>query len=295
MGKKTKIEYCDSTINPVMGCTGCELFDRDIKKNHCYAYALCHRMAGQPGWPDDFQQPKIYHHRLPMAIKWPDLTGTDRPDKPWMNGAPRVIFVNDLGDGFCSKADPEQWLTPYLHDLAASPHTWLFLSKWPREMTEYFWGKYHNKGGVPSNFWLGTTVTSQNTVYRIARLVDIKAMAGTRNTNLWLSVEPLLGHTVLPEHALRAISWIAAGGESGPNARPSHPNWCRLIRDDCKRHNIPFFFKQWGEWGPSCNHGSHDQGVIGKATIIMRPYIMYRVNKKQAGRTLDGQVWSQVP
>ena len=105
MGIKTKIEYVDSSTNPIMGCTGC-----DLRESHCYAATLCGRYAGQKGWPQSFDHPEHFPGRLEKAIKWKDLTGTKRPDKPWLDGYPRVIFVNDLSDGFCPDVDPGQWL-----------------------------------------------------------------------------------------------------------------------------------------------------------------------------------------
>jgi protein gp37 len=59
---------------------------------------------------------------------------------------------------------------------------------------------------------------------------------------------------------------VIVGGESGPGARPMEPEWVRNIRDQCLHAGVQFFFKQWGG-----------------------------VNKKKAGRTLDGRTWSQLP
>ena len=73
----------------------------------------------------------------------------------------------------------------------------------------------------------------------------------------------------------RPIDWIIAGGESGPNARPSHPDWFRSLRDQCAAAGVPFLFKQWGEWTPS-----HDEALA--------PGTLVRLGKKLAGRQLDG-------
>lgn len=253
MGSKTKIEYCDSTINPVMGCPGCELYP-----DHCYAAALCNRYAGRKGWPEQFNQPEHFPHRLPQALGWPDLTGRNRPDKPWLNGRPRIVFVNDLGDGFAPGVDPDEWLTPHIEAMRNSPHVWLFLTKWPERMVTYFKDK-----PFMTNAWLGTTVTSWHTLARAERL----KMAWGQG-NLWLSAEPLLGPLNLEQWDPPIIScfdWIAAGGESGAGARLSHADWFREIRDTCQIYSIPFFFKQWG-------------GLY-----------------KHDHRKLDGQQWNEVP
>ena len=84
------------------------------------------------------------------------------------------------------------------------------------------------------------------------------------------------------------VSWVIVGGESGPNARPMHPNDARKIRDQCQAAGVPFFFKQWGEHGPR-----------REAVNMSPPYRfkerMVRVGKRNAGRLLDGREWNEVP
>ena len=108
------------------------------------------------------------------------------------------------------------------------------------------------------NIWLGTSVEDASVTYRVKHLC--KTQARTK----FLSVEPLLGP--IPRLPLSGIDWVIVGGESGPGARPMRPAWARQIRDRCVAHNVPFFFKQWGG-----------------------------VNKKAAGRKLEGREWNQVP
>jgi len=130
VGKKTKIEYADSSLNLMMGCQGCELYDPEPGENHCYAASMIRRYAGRKGWPESFTEPAYFPERLEQVLKWSDLTGTERPDKPWLNGMPRVVFVNDLGDGFAPNVDPQRWLTKEaLIRMGDSPHIWLLLTK----------------------------------------------------------------------------------------------------------------------------------------------------------------------
>lgn len=84
-----------------------------------------------------------------------------------------------------------------------------------------------------------------------------------------------------------SLDWVIAGGESGPNARPMHPEWVRSLRDQCSTASVPFFFKQWGEFRPVGNITES-----GKLTDFVG---MERIGKKVAGRLLDGQEWSQFP
>ncbi len=110
----------------------------------------------------------------------------------------------------------------------------------------------------PENVWMGVSVESADYVWRIDHLRRTPAAVK------FLSLEPLLGP--LPKLKLRGIDWAIAGGESGPGARPVEYEWVRSIRDQCVRENVAFHFKQWGG-----------------------------VNKKRAGRMLDGRTWDEFP
>src|SRR5215467_10210005 len=99
MAKGTKIEWADDTVNAEMGCDGCELWDPKNKVRICYAGLQTERMLSKgplKGWPPTFDQPKIFPGRIATAARWKDLTGTVRENKPWLNGLPRTIFVNDM-------------------------------------------------------------------------------------------------------------------------------------------------------------------------------------------------------
>lgn len=110
----------------------------------------------------------------------------------------------------------------------------------------------------PANVWMGVSVESADYVNRID---DLRATAAQTK---FLSLEPLLGP--LPNLNLKGIGWVIVGGESGPRARPMDPAWVTDIRDQCRRARVPFFFKQWGG-----------------------------VNKKKAGRILEGRTWDEMP
>lgn len=111
---------------------------------------------------------------------------------------------------------------------------------------------------LPENAWFGVSVENADYLWRIDHLRDVAAALR------FLSIEPLLGPVERLD--LRRIDWVIAGGESGPGARPLEPAWVRDIRRHCLAASVPFFFKQWGG-----------------------------VNKKQAGRLLDGRTWDELP
>ena len=87
---KSSIEWCDSTVNPTMGCDGCELWSTTNKI--CYAGRIHDRQAGQPGFAPDFEHVTEFPGRMAEAAVWPDLTGQTRPKKPWLDGLPRMIL-----------------------------------------------------------------------------------------------------------------------------------------------------------------------------------------------------------
>ena len=263
MGIHTSIEWCDSTVNPVVGCDGCELWHPQIGIRHCYAGALIGRYAGQTGWPASFDRPQFFPGRMEQAMRWPDLTGTVRPDKPWLDGLPRLVFVNDASDTFGKSIDPRSWLTPIISHLSESPHIWILLTKRPAAMFRYF----RELGRVPRNFLLGTSVTSQLSTTRLRRLLDLRKIE--RDCLLWCSLEPLLGQVDVLDYLLPAwnveksvdlerpsridfdemrlgLDWAVIGGESGFGARPCSLEWIADLLQQCSAAEVPAFVKQLG-------------------------------------------------
>lgn len=295
MGIKTLIEWCDSSLNAMSGCDGCELWNpkKGIKK--CYAGVLTERYGGGKGWPVSFDQPAMFPERIKQACKWPDLAGKERPDKPWLSGLPRHIFLDDMGDTF-TESLPIDWLLPHIPDMEASPHVWMFLTKRPRRMKQFF----DLLGYVPANFKLGTTVTSPATLNRVVALATIE------NAFLWVSAEPLLKEVSLGS-MLPVLSQVIAGGESGAQATRCHPDWLRNLRDECVAAGVSFFLKQHGEWEPFTRIkgrgyiAATDGREVTVDEVMRYPHYIYendgwlKVGKKKAGRMLDGRTWDEFP
>jgi protein gp37 len=196
MGLWTPIQYCHSSINLMMGCDGCELWDLRRGVRHCYAGGMTERLAGQEGFPAAFDRPALFTHRLGQALRWPDLTGWPCPDKPWLDGYPRIVFLNDMGDTFTESLPPD-WLSPLVPRLAASPHVWLLLTKRPARMLAWV-RRYREQAPFPRNFWLCASVTGTGTLGRVVPVLDL-ARELPRHV-VGLSVEPLLAD-VVPELA----------------------------------------------------------------------------------------------
>lgn len=193
----------------------------------------------------------------------------------------------------------------------------------------------HGVGWPMKNLWLGVSVEDQKSADdRIPLLLQTPAAVR------WISAEPLLGPIDLAglpsryaddEHpflvnrpllrldALRGghrcgaavfgpatgnLDWVVVGGESGPNARPMHPDWARSLRDQCQSANVPFFFKQWGEWAPTNHHepGRTEYCFDGPSTQTpncsfngLSVANVARVGKKAAGSLLDGREHKEYP
>lgn len=236
MGKETNIQWTDSSQNLQSGCEGCELVNgQEVPK--CYAKTLTDRYAGLKGWPEAFEKPKIFMERLKPMLQWPDLTGTDRPNKPWLNGLPRIVFLNDMGDTF-TRGLPDDWFAEVLPSLATSPHQYLVLTKWPHRFAEF-----SERHPLPDNVWAGTSITDNKSLARIKHLKAVKAKIH------WLSIEPLWERlTGLNYELLKGISWTVIGGESGARPTPCDIDWIYEIMSRCDDIGTPVFIKQYGTY-----------------------------------------------
>ena len=287
MADKTGIEWTDATWNPVTGCTkvseGCD---------HCYAETIAHRFAGTKAYPNGFDV-TLRPERLDQPLRWK---------------RPRKVFVNSMSDLF-HKDVPDDYIARVFAVMALAPqHTFQVLTKRPGRMrsllsSEDFEsavflateGRFEGYFPWPlPNVWLGTSVENQKWAdVRIPQLLDTPAAVR------FLSCEPLLGPISLvrdPAHPVEALDWVIVGGESGPGARPMHPEWARRLRDECFVFGVAFHFKQWGEWVTE-DQSPEDiilPGVSHLAWGDDEPDF-YKVGKKAAGRELDGQTWDEYP
>lgn len=231
----TTIEWTEETWNPTVGCSrvspGCD---------GCYAISVAHR-AMQPA-----------HEGL--TIKRPgertDWTGVvrclpERLEVPLRRRRPTMFFVDSMSDLFHPDV-PDEFLLKVWGKLAVTPrHTYQILTKRPQRMADFMRAAVERWGDgsltILRHVWLGTSIESDRYAFRADHLRATPAAVR------FLSLEPLLGP--LPSLDLTGIDWVIVGGESGPGARPMHPDWVRDIRDRCVAAGVPFFFKQWGAYG----------------------------------------------
>jgi protein gp37 len=185
-----------------------------------------------------------------------------------------------------------EWIFKIMQEVEKNPQwTFIFLTKRP-ENVEWFW-----RPPWP-NAWLGVSCENQARAdERIPILLQIPAAMR------FVSLEPMLGPVDLRfcdefpdadgcyEDARHGIDWVIPGGESGPGARPLHPDWVRSVRDQCQAAGVPFFFKGWGEY----SYELREYGPDGENWIDKNEYFRNHVGKKVSGRLLDGRTWEEYP
>ncbi|GGN46331.1 phage Gp37/Gp68 family protein [Streptomyces fuscichromogenes] len=299
MGENSTIEWTDHTFNPWWGCSrisaGCR---------NCYAADNARR------WGQD-----VFHlggeRRMLSDTYWRTPLKWNREAQ--QTGIPRRVFCASMADVFedhphVANARARLWdlieQTPWLR--------WQLLTKRPENVSAMApW-----TDAWPDHVWLGTSVEDQQRAdQRIPVLLQIAARIR------FLSCEPLIGSVDLApyltcprlgaldgtqgfgDHQRRAsrIDWVITGGESGPKARPMDPACARRLRDQCQDAGVPYFFKQWGTWGPSGARVIRSRPVAGSKLVgdpideLGHRVEMVRLGKKASGRLLDGRLHDGVP
>ena len=220
----SKIEWTESTWNPVRGCTrvseGCRF---------CYAERIAARFSGEG---------MAYEGLAENTTAGPRWTKEVRP-VPWLLNEPlkwkkpRRIFVNSMSDLFHEKIDLAYIQEVFSVMEKAHWHQFQVLTKRSERLLEF-----SSKLPWPSNVWMGVSVEDSRVTHRIDELRQTDAHIK------FLSLEPLLG--ALRDLRLEGIDWVIVGGESGPGAREMKKKWVTDIRDQCADAKVLFFFKQWG-------------------------------------------------
>jgi protein gp37 len=229
MGDRSRIEWTDSTWNPVTGCTkvsvGCD---------HCYAEALAHgrlrdhylarRPVSTNGTTNDPFAVRLWPERLSQPAAWRES---------------RMVFVNSMSDLF-HKDIPADYVREVFEVMSAvDRHVYQVLTKRPSRAAQFVTRNVDlfDRGEVPAHIWIGTSIENEDAMYRVDHLRQVPAAVR------FLSCEPLLGPLDLD---LDGIDWVIVGGESGRKHRPLNLDWARGIRDQCLLAGVPFFFKQVG-------------------------------------------------
>jgi protein gp37 len=197
------------------------------------------------------------------------------------------VFCASMADVFEPRSDLDPWRERLWSLIEKTPQLdWILLTKRPGHIKHvYPWAKQPR-----DNVWLGTTAENQRWAERrIDRLLSVEARVR------FLSCEPLLSSLDLTRWFSKGqIGWVIAGGESGGEARPTHPNWIRSLRDQCVKYSVPFHFKQWGHWSPEADGSPSGRSIDLNDEAGRLERLSWRP-KKLSGRVLDGATYDGYP
>lgn len=328
----TLIEWSQQVWNPVTGCKaispGC---------GRCYSKRLWPRLSapGRPYEGRDFSDVQCHSERLVAPLRWrkpqkvfvnsmSDLFHEDVPDD----------FISQI---FAVMALAPQHRFQVLTKRPERMRDYLLREETPgdihrakvivpnertRNARDRYFGGFTTKDWPLANVWLGVSVEDQSTAaYRIPLLLEtpaairfVSAEPLLQQVNLrhldadaaghprWCQIDALTGrHTDMGRPCPdlpTSLDWTIVGGESGPRARPMHPDWARSLREQCIGASVPFFFKQWGEWAPQGT--AEETGDRYRRTEVLTyghgdPQPMYQYGKRSSGRVLDGRTWDEYP
>ena len=276
MAKNSHIEWTHHTFNPWWGC-----IKVSAACDNCYAELWAKRMGHQL-WGKHSARRFFGAAHWREPIVWNDDART--------SGRRERVFCASMADVFERRADLNAERLKLWTLIENTPNLdWLLLTKRPQNIEKIApW-----RSEWPANVWVGTTVENQTLAdKRLPFLLRVPAAVR------FLSCEPLLGPLDLrhwfKRNDLNRIDWIIAGGESGPGCRPMHPDWVRSLLNQCLSFDVPFHFKQWGQWVPA-------EIVDGALNVRLMEFTnersvqMVRLSKKLAGRILEGTTWDGVP
>lgn len=307
---KSGIEWTEATWNPTVGCSlvspGC---------TNCYAMRQARRLESNP-----VLKPNPYRGITKASKGGPVWTGVVRLSsrkavrKPLGWRSPRLIFVNSMSDVFHEKLTKAE-IAQIFAVMGLTPrHTYQVLTKRPDVMRGFL-----TDGATPAaielamqtfkpgarlpawplkNVWCGTSVEDEKRAgERIQTLLAVPAAVR------FLSMEPLLSEVSLRRHVSRnqwkKLHWVICGGESGPGARPMHPDWARKVQMDCETMGIAFFFKQVGSWAWVSDRKASEFLATGGQRTSQRKSPkdqgIKRGSKKAGGRKLGGKLYEQMP
>ena len=246
MGESTKIEWADHTFNCWIGCTRVS-----AACDFCYAERFGHRFGIEWG-----NNPR----RLASDSTWRQPLAWNRAAQ--RDGVRRRVFCASLADVFDNQVDPA-WRYRLWDLISDCRHLdWLLLTKRPQNIAKMLPSETQqallpNGGPWPwPHVWLGTTTENQEEADR--RISELLAVPAAKH---FISAEPLLGPINGVLNYVRLFSgrfddpptpvldWVIVGGESGPGARPMHPDWARSLRDQCQAAGVAFFMKQMTKKG----------------------------------------------
>ena len=231
MGENTKIEWCDNTFNPWIGC---QKVSTECK--YCYAEKQnAFRKWNRGTWGPHAPRKKTSDANWKNPIKWNTEAGAFKEE----HGHRPRVFCASLADVFDNQV-PTAWREELFALIrACNKLDWLLLTKRPQNIAKMLpadWGNGY------SNVWPGMSAGNQK--YFDERWKHLKKIPAIIK---FISYEPALGTLRLPTQG-PLPDWLISGGESGGGARPVKRRWIRDVIADCREHDVAVFHKQWGTY-----------------------------------------------
>lgn len=310
MGAKTDISWTDHTFNPWWGCTKIE---GSPACEHCYAETFSRRVG--------FSEKAAVDDSAKFPIRGAHEQRRFFGDKHWLEpfrwnklaekaGIKEFVFCASMTDWAEGRPDQADSLRRLWHLQADTPWLiYLMLTKRP-QLINKLRPRFGSREIEASDrrVWHGITAETQ-------KWLNLRwpALRDAYSPVYWFSMEPLFERITLPKDFLDLgkRAGVIVGGESGPHARPMHPDWARYLRDQCVEAGVPFHFKQWGEWQNGSAFKGSDLIVLSDGSTYtdtsdvrsdhlsnwsdFRPMMMGRVGTHNAGHLLDGVEWRQFP
>ena len=320
------IEWTDRTWNPIVGCSvvspGC---------TNCYAMKMAARIEAMSPGLRAYQGLTQPSKAGPVWTGEVAFASGDRSTEPLRRKKPTKYFVNSMSDLFHEDV-PDVWIDRVFAVMALAPqHIFQVLTKRSERMRRHFapfdrrrsdgLGKAVIELGYAGplealrwplpNVWLGVSAEPLlgPVDFRRIEIVPDRLDDKGRLKRCGIRINALTGRSVesgMPYHSdwngegdppntpPPRLDWVIVGGESGPHARPMHPDWARGLRGQCASAGVAFFFKQWGEWHPRSE--ARHAGLISDQIQDFRDGMLtQRAGKRRAGRTLDGSTHDAFP
>ncbi len=264
MSTNSKIEWTDHTFNPWWGC-----IKVSPACDNCYAekfarYASNAAFGIRVQWGPGGQRAYATEKSWGEPLKW-DRQAAQQASR-------RRVFCASMADVFEGGSAEEASRQRLWETIEATPNLdWLLLTKRPNNIMRLIPTSW--RAQLPRNVWVGATIENQEWAdRRLPALLDVPGVVR------FVSAEPLLGPLDLTRYlnGPSRIDWVILGGESGVSARPTPVDWFRAVRDQVVAAQVPFFFKQWGNF--------RAEGEL-----------LLKLRKKNEDRHLDGRIWSHVP
>ena len=305
MANGSAIEWTDNAVPVVTGCT-----NKGAGCKHCYAIPLAWRLAHHPHPALAARYAGTVEQRPDGTLIWTGRVNLnlDQLDAIQRARRPQTWFVSHMGALF-HDAVPAAVVDAVLAVAALKPEQRLILlTKRPERAAQLLAGPQ-----ARHNVWVGASVAHDRDAAEAAPHLRALHQAGWRTM---VSYEPALGAVDWDAHGLAFLDWLISGGESGPDARPTHPDWHRAALSFCRAYGVAYYFKQWGAWAPFYDRDRDDpdwrrcpqvDGQMGRGAKRYlnlaggmgfhgeRLVAVHHVGRKAAGHLLDGRAWQQVP